>query len=114
MPAALQSSISFFRIGREAPEMSVSPLQNFLNPPPVPEIPTVTLIVFFFDFWNSSATASVMGKTVLEPSILTIWACAENEQAAAATPSTAPSVRKRAFIRAPLIGVVGAQCTSGT
>ncbi len=43
-PAALQSSISFFRIGREASEMSVSSRQNFLKPPPVPEMPTVTLI----------------------------------------------------------------------
>ena len=42
MPAFLQSSISDFRIGREPFEMSVSPRQNFLNPPPVPEMPTVT------------------------------------------------------------------------
>ena len=74
MPAALQSSISFFRIGREASEMSVSPRQNFLKPPPVPEMPTVTLTAPFLDFWKSSATASVIGNTVLEPSILTIWA----------------------------------------
>ena len=44
MPAALQSTISLSRIGREASEMSVSPRQNFLKPPPVPEMPTVTLI----------------------------------------------------------------------
>jgi hypothetical protein len=56
-----QASISFFRIGREASEMSVSPRQNFLKPPPVPEMPTVTLMAFFFAFWNSSATASVIG-----------------------------------------------------
>ena len=41
--------------------MSVSPRQNFLKPPPVPEMPTVTLIYCFFAFWNSSATASVTG-----------------------------------------------------
>jgi hypothetical protein len=29
-------------IGREAPVMAVSPLQNFLNPPPVPDTPMVT------------------------------------------------------------------------
>ena len=29
-------------IGREALEMSVSPLQNFSKPPPVPDVPTVT------------------------------------------------------------------------
>src|SRR5436190_9603534 len=81
MPAALQSSISFLRIGREASEISVSPRQNFLKPPPVPEMPTVTLIWFFFDFWNSSATASVIGYTVLEPSTLTT--CCANAGAAA-------------------------------
>ncbi|OOO01115.1 MAG: hypothetical protein USCGTAYLOR_02686 [Chromatiales bacterium USCg_Taylor] len=56
-----QASISSLRIGREASEMSVSPRQNFLNPPPVPEMPTVTLISPFLAFWNSSATASVTG-----------------------------------------------------
>ena len=39
-----------FRIGREAFEMSVSPRQNFLKPPPVPDMPTVTLIAFFSAF----------------------------------------------------------------
>ena len=42
MPAAAQVAISAARIGREASEMSVSPRQNFLKPPPVPEMPTVT------------------------------------------------------------------------
>ena len=40
--------------------MSVSPRQNFLKPPPVPEMPTVTLTAPFFVFWNSSATPSVI------------------------------------------------------
>ena len=40
--------------------MSVSPLQNFLKPPPVPANATVTL-TFGLAFWNSSATASVIG-----------------------------------------------------
>ena len=44
MPALAQSSISFSRIGREALAMSVSPRQNFLKPPPVPEMPTVTRV----------------------------------------------------------------------
>ncbi len=56
----VQSSTSVGLIGREASEMSVSPAQNFLNPPPVPEMPTVIFTSRFF-FWNSSATASVMG-----------------------------------------------------
>jgi hypothetical protein len=54
-------------MGLEASLMSVSPRQNFWNPPPVPEIPTVTRVPGFA-FWNSSATASLIGKTVLEPS----------------------------------------------
>ena len=57
--------------------MSVSPRQNFLKPPPVPEMPTVTRMAPRLSFWNSSATASVIGKTVLEPSILTIFGSAE-------------------------------------
>jgi hypothetical protein len=72
-------SISFFVIGREALEMSVSPRQNFLKPPPVPDTPTVTLYLPRWAFWNSSATASVIGNTVLEPSILTVWARAPAE-----------------------------------
>ena len=87
MPAFLHSSISGLRIGREAFEMSVSPRQNFLKPPPVPEMPTVTLIAPFLAFWKSSATASVTGKTVLEPSTLTT--CAVATGAAATPPSTA-------------------------
>src|SRR5687767_14774895 len=88
-PAARQSSISFLRIGREALEISVSPRQNFLKPPPVPEMPTVTLTAPFLAFWKSSATASVTGKTVLEPSILTSCACAG--AASAAAPAVVPS-----------------------
>ena len=43
MPAFLQIAASSSLIGREASEMSVSPAQNFSKPPPVPEMPTVTL-----------------------------------------------------------------------
>ena len=56
----VHSSTSVGLIGREASEMSVSPAQNFLKPPPVPEMPTVIFTSRFF-FWNSSATASVIG-----------------------------------------------------
>src|SRR3970040_1791345 len=76
MPASAQAFISFAEMGREASEISVSPRQNFLKPPPVPEMPTVTLMAPRFIFWNSSATASEIGYTVLEPSILTMSACA--------------------------------------
>ncbi len=41
-PASRQAAISSFRIGRDAFEMSTSPRQKRLKPPPVPEIPTVT------------------------------------------------------------------------
>src|SRR5215210_8808260 len=74
MALALQpapSPASSILIGRDASFMSVSPLQNFLNPPPVPANATVTLTPEFA-FWNSSATASVIGYTVLEPSMLTL------------------------------------------
>ena len=54
-------------MGRDASEIAVSVRQNFLNQPPVPEVPTVTGMPAFA-FWNSSAMASLMGKTVLEPS----------------------------------------------
>ena len=76
MPAARQASISAARIGREASCTSVSPRQNFLKPPPVPEMPTVTRTLPRFMIWNSSATASVIGNTVLDPSILMTWASA--------------------------------------
>src|SRR5688572_28126695 len=70
MPCARQASISSLEIGLEASCTSVSPRQNFLNPPPVPEIPTVTCTAPRASFWNSSAIASVIGNTVLDPSTL--------------------------------------------
>jgi hypothetical protein len=77
-------------MGREASEMSVSPLQNFWNPPPVPELPTVTRAPAR-SFWNSSATASVMGKTVLDPSTLTTDVAVVSE---AGPPPQAARVRR--------------------
>ena len=71
--------------------MSVSPRQKCLKPPPVPAMPTVTRTLPRLLIWNSSATASVIGNTVLEPSIL-MTACAAAYWGAAATarpPSTA-------------------------
>src|SRR5688572_33194881 len=101
-PAALHSSISFLRIGGDALEMSVSARQNFLKPPPVPEMPTVTLMAFFLAFWNSSATASVTGYTVEEPSIFTIgaWASAEPADNSAA-PTTVAKRASEGFIECP-------------
>src|SRR5688572_22888446 len=70
-------------MGREALDMSVSPRQNFSKPPPVPDVPTVTRAPRLAR-WNSSATASPMGKTVDEPSIamtagLAVCACCCDE-----------------------------------
>src|SRR5215211_1559471 len=67
MPFCWQTLVSSSSIGREASEMSVSPAQNFSKPPPVPEVPTVTL-TSGFSALNSSAIASVSGPTVLDPS----------------------------------------------
>ena len=47
-------------IGREASDISVSPILNLLNPPPVPETPTLTL-TSGYTLLNSSATASEIG-----------------------------------------------------
>jgi hypothetical protein len=68
MPFFLQSASSSSRMGRDAPVMSISPLANFLKPPPVPDLPTVGC-TFGCAFANSSATASEIGSTVLEPSM---------------------------------------------
>ena len=51
--------------------MSVSPLQKRVNPPPVPEMPTVTRVFGFF-FWNASAAAVTYGPSVLEPSAVMV------------------------------------------
>ena len=55
-------------IGRDASLMSVSPAQNFVKPPPVPDSLTLMSTPGLAAL-NSSATASEIGKTVLEPSM---------------------------------------------
>ena len=69
--------------------MSVSPLQNFSKPPPVPETPTVTRTSGATER-NSSATASVTGKTVLEPSIATLPDSFSPPAAVVVGPSSSP------------------------
>jgi hypothetical protein len=69
-------------IGRDAPVIAVSPVQNFLKPPPVPDTPMVTRAGF--PARNSSATASVMGNTVLDPSMAMIADSARLETVALA------------------------------
>ncbi len=70
MPLAAQISCSELLMGREASEMSVSPAQKRLKPPPVPETPTCTRTLGATER-NSSATASEIGNTVLDPSMST-------------------------------------------
>src|SRR5215210_2866769 len=67
-PPVLQAASSSDSIVRDASLMSVSPAQNFSNPPPVPAWPT-EIWTSGFSSLNCSATASVSGPTVLEPSI---------------------------------------------
>ena len=63
-----QSATSLSFIALDAFDIIVSPGQNFLKPPPVPETPT-EIFTSGFKIVNSSATAWVIGKTVEEPSI---------------------------------------------
>ena len=73
-PASAHFSSSMALMGREASLMSVSPLQNFLNPPPVPDIPITNRADPPMDLPQSSTMASDMGKTVLEPSMSVVSA----------------------------------------
>ena len=67
IPAALHTAASLSLIGRDASEMSVSPAQKVLNPPPVPLVRTV-IRTPEFSFWKSPAASVMSGATVLEPS----------------------------------------------
>ena len=72
IPFAAHSAASSSLMDREASEMSVSPAQNFLKPPPVPDWPTVTLMPAPSGVAvNSSPAAAVSGPTVEEPSTRT-------------------------------------------
>src|SRR5690606_3795559 len=85
-------------MGRDALLMSISPRPNFLNPPPVPETPTVTR-TSGPTARNSSATASVIGYTVLEPSIVISPVKPPDERLPPqAHSATAPTVKKRSWI----------------
>ena len=66
LSAAVWASASL--MWRDASLMSISPAVKRLKPPPVPETPTLTR-TSGWTLRNSSATASLTGKTVLEPSI---------------------------------------------
>ena len=64
MPTSFALALSVGLMGRDASEMSVRSSglasRNFLNPPPVPEMPTVTC-TFGCTSLNNSAAAAVMG-----------------------------------------------------
>ena len=60
MPLAVAASRSESLIGREASEMTVSPVVNFLKPPPVPEMPT-GICTAGWSLRKSSAAATVTG-----------------------------------------------------
>ena len=89
--------------------MSVSPAQNFSNPPPVPDSPTV-IFTSGFSCWNVSAAACANGKTVLEPSMLMLplsfWALSppddepppESSPPHAATPSASAALHASAIV----------------
>jgi hypothetical protein len=64
----LHMAASLLRIGRDASARLISPLQNRVKPPPVPEMPTVTLTALAPARRKSSAAAVVYGPTVDEPS----------------------------------------------
>src|SRR5215203_3729074 len=68
-PAFLQACISSASIGLEASEIWVSPLQKASKPSLVPAPPT-SMRASGYSSRKSSAAAWVIGKTVLEPSIL--------------------------------------------
>ena len=68
IPFSAQSAASSSLIKREAFEASVSPLQNFSKPPPVPEMLTETRTPGLTSMNNSAATSEA-GPTVEEPSI---------------------------------------------
>src|SRR5919106_4350616 len=69
MPLASQAAISSSEIGRDASEMSVSPLQNSSKPSPVPG-PSTATVTPELAIENCSATSDVMGSTVEEPETL--------------------------------------------
>ena len=94
MPLSAADCASLSLMGRDASLMSISPAVNRLNPPPVPDTPTLTR-TSGWTLRNSSATASLTGKTVLEPSISIVplsaiaagaadWVCAAEAGAAGA------------------------------
>src|SRR5688572_29274820 len=83
-------------IGRDASLISISPRPNFLKPPPVPERAT-EIFISGLDLRNSSATASVIGYTVLEPSIW-IWPLASFVSVCWLPPQAASSITNRPAI----------------
>ena len=88
---------SFDLMNRDALEMSVSFSQNFLNPPPVPETPTGTRTPENFP-WNSSATAALIGPTVLDPSTRIVPDIGPEDDVTSTIFSDSPTRSTEAFV----------------
>ena len=84
IPFSAAAVASSSLIGRDASEMSVSPVVNRLKPPPVPDTPTFTRTSGCI-LPNSSATASDTGNTVLDPSISIVRDSPASPQAASSS-----------------------------
>src|SRR3954447_9504900 len=90
-PAAAHVAASSSLILREASLMSVSPLQNVLNPSPVPG-PLIVYLKSGFVSASASATPVEIGSTVDEPEtlIVPVTAPAAPPEAAVLAPAGAP------------------------
>ena len=82
-------------MNRDAFDMSVSPTTNLLNPPPEPDIP-IGICTSGLETLNSSATATVTGKTVEEPSISIVPDSFSSEGAAGAATESSSSLPQAA------------------
>src|SRR3954463_14693056 len=91
MPAASHVAASSSLILREASLMSVSPLQNVLNPSPVPG-PLIVYLKSGFVSASASAAPVEVGSTVDEPEtlIVPVTAPAAPPEAAVLAPAGAP------------------------
>ncbi|MPM93658.1 hypothetical protein SDC9_140798 [bioreactor metagenome] len=106
MPASSNNAISSSLIGREALLMSVSPAMNFSNPPPVPDTPIVAL-TSGFAIENSSATASMIGNTVEDPSTkISLLAVALSVAAPLSVVASPPSPLPQAANVAPIVKAI--------
>src|SRR3954468_20843847 len=104
MPAALHVAASSSLILREASLMSVSPLQNVLNPSPVPG-PLIVYLKSGFVSASASATPVEIGSTVAGPETLVgprgEIGSTVDEPDTLMVPVTAPAALPEAAVLAP-------------